>query len=188
MLIYTDIGIIPFMTDVATTLRHARSEADLSQAELAGMAGTSQPALARYETGAALPTLPTLERLLSACGRQLQIDAPRITGQPARASSIRGQLGPHAEKLRRQRRTLLDAAQRHGVFKVRVFGSLARGEAGPESDIDLLVDLKPGTTLIDLAGFRREAAEILDIPVDVATTDMLKERIRLEALTEALPL
>jgi uncharacterized protein len=176
------------MTDVATTLRHVRSEADLSQAELARLAGTSQPALARYETGAALPTLPTLERLLSACGRQLEIDAPRMIGQTARASSIRGALGPHAEKLRRQRRTLLDAAQRHGVAKVRVFGSLARGEADSKSDIDLLVDLKPGRTLLDLAGFRREAAEILDIPVDVATADMLKDRIRIEVLTEALPL
>lgn len=101
---------------------------------------------------------------------------------------MRGQLGPHAQKLRRQRRTLLDAAARNGVAKVRVFGSLARGEAGAESDIDLLVDLKPGRTLLDLAGFRREAAEILDLPVDVATVDMLKERIRDEVLIEALPL
>jgi predicted nucleotidyltransferase len=74
------------------------------------------------------------------------------------------------------------------VVKLRVFGSLARGEAGAGSDIDLLVDLKPGRTLLDLAGFRREAAEILDTPVDVATADMLKERIRDEVLTEALPL
>lgn len=176
------------MNNVASTLRHARNDANLSQASLAARAGTSQPALARYETGAALPTLPTLERLLSACGRQLRIDAPRTTGQPARASSVRGQLGPHAEKLRRRRRTLLDAAQKHGVVKLRVFGSLARGEAGAESDIDLLVDLKPGRTLLDLAGFRREAAEILDIPVDVATVDMLKERIRDEVQAEALPL
>lgn len=74
------------------------------------------------------------------------------------------------------------------MFKLRVFGSLARGEATAESDIDFLVDLKSDRTLLDLAGFRREAAEILNIPVDVATTDMLKERIRDEILTEALPL
>jgi len=177
------------MTNVATTLRHARNDANLSQAALAARAGTSQPALARYESGVALPTLPTLERLFSACGRRLHIDAPPLTEkQPARASSIRGQLGPRAEKLRRQRRTLFDAAQKRGVVKLRVFGSLARGEAGAESDIDLLVDLKPDRTLLDLAGFRREAAEILGIPVDVATIDMLKERIRDEVLAEALPL
>jgi len=101
---------------------------------------------------------------------------------------MRGQLGPHASRLRRQRRRLLDAADRHGVGHLRAFGSLARGEANAESDVDLLVDLKPGHTLLDLAAFRREAAEILDLPVDVATPDMLKERIRNEVLGEALPL
>ena len=69
---------------------------------------------------------------------------------------------------------------------MRAFGSLARGEAQAESDVDLLVNLKPGHTLLDLAAFRREAAEILDLPVDVATIDMLKERIRDEVLNEAL--
>lgn len=174
--------------DVARTLRQARSDANLSQVSLAALAGTSQPALARYETGAALPTLPTLERLLAACGRQLRIEAPLAAGQSVRATSVRGQLGPQAERLRRRRRALTNAAQRHGVARLRVFGSLARGEAGPDSDIDLLVDLKPGKTLLDLAGFRREAAEILDTPVDVATADMLKERIRDEVLAEALPI
>lgn len=69
-----------------------------------------------------------------------------------------------------------------------MFGSLARGEAGGASDVDLLVDLKPGYTLIDLAAFRREAAEILGLSVDVATVDMLKERIRDEVMAEALSL
>jgi uncharacterized protein len=71
---------------------------------------------------------------------------------------------------------------------MRVFGSLARDEAGPASDIDLLVELAPGRTLLDLIGFRRDVTEILGIPVDVATADMLKERIRAEALAEAVPL
>lgn len=101
---------------------------------------------------------------------------------------MRSQLGPQADKLRRQRRRLLDAAERHGVDHLRAFGSLARGEATADSDIDLLVDLKPGRTLLDLAAFRREATEILDLPVDVATADMLKDRIRDEVLSEALPL
>lgn len=71
---------------------------------------------------------------------------------------------------------------------MRAFGSVARGDATAESDVDLLVDLKPSRTLLDLVAFRREAGEILDLPVDVATTDMLKERIRDEVLSEALPL
>jgi uncharacterized protein len=165
----------------------ARLGANLTQADLAARAGTSQPTLARYETGAALPTLPTLERLLAACGRQLELHAPRAY-HPGSASSVRSQLGPQAGQLRRNRRRLLDAAKRHGVDRVRVFGSLARGEATPKSDVDLLVDLKPSHTLLDLAAFRREAIEILDLSVDVATVDMLKERIRDEVLSEALPL
>jgi uncharacterized protein len=118
---------------------------------------------------------------------RLEIQTPAAAKRPA-PTSIRGQIGPQAEKLRRQRRRLLDAAEKHGVDKLRVFGSLARGEVEAASDVDFLVDLKAGRTLIDLAGFRREAAEILDVSVDVATIDMLKERIRDEVLTEALPL
>ena len=175
------------MFRVSQSIRQARRNANLSQVELAARAGTSQSALARYETGAALPTLPTLERLLAACGRRLEIQTP-----PAKPSappnSVRGQLGPQADKLRRHRRRLFDAADRHGVRHLRAFGSLARGEASASSDVDLLVDLKAGSTLLDLAAFRREATKILDLPVDVATADMLKDRVRDEVLDEALPL
>lgn len=175
------------MSAITSALRQARLDANLSQVDLAARAGTSQSALARYETGVALPTLPTLERLLAACGRRLEIQTP--PAQPsAPLTSLRSQLGPQADKLRRRRRRLLDAADRHGVVHLRAFGSLARGEARVDSDVDLLVDLKPGHTLLDLAAFRREAAEILDLPVDVATADMLKARIRNEVLEEALPL
>jgi predicted nucleotidyltransferase/DNA-binding XRE family transcriptional regulator len=175
------------MVEIPHVIRQARLDANLSQVDLAARAGTSQSTLARYETGAALPTLPTLERLLSACGRRLEIQTPRAR-RPGPASSMRSQLGPQADKLRRRRRRLLDAAERHGVGHLRAFGSLARGEATAESDVDLLVDLKPGRTLLDLAAFRREAGEILDLPVDVATADMLKNRIRDEVFNEALPL
>jgi hypothetical protein len=63
--------------------------------------------------------------------------------------------------------------------------SVSRGEQTQDSDVDLLVDLAPGRTLLDLAAFRRQAREILGVPVDVATADMLKERIRNEALMQA---
>jgi uncharacterized protein len=175
------------MFGIPQVLRRARLNASLSQVDLAARAGTSQSALARYETGAALPTLPTLERLLAACGRRLEIQTPPAR-RPGPASSIRSQLGPQANKLRRQRRRLLDAAEKHGIDGVRVFGSLARGEATADSDIDLLVDLKPGRTFLDLAAFHREAGEILELPVDVATADMLKDRVRDDAISDALPL
>jgi uncharacterized protein len=176
------------MGDVGTLIRGTRRDAGLSQTELAERAGTSQPALARYETGTTLPTLPTLERLFSACGRRLQVRAIRLAERSGPTTSVRGQLGSQAQKLRRHRRQLLDAARARGVRKVRVFGSLVRGEAMRAGDLDLLVDLEPGRTLIDLAAFRRDAEGILGTSVDVATPDLLKKRIRDEVLTEALPL
>jgi uncharacterized protein len=174
--------------NVAATIRRARTRAGLSQADLAKKARTSQPALARYETGVALPTIPTLERLLRGCGQRLELGTSEADEQTISASSVRGQLGPLAQQLHRSRRRLLDSARAHGVRRVRVFGSIARDEAGPASDIDLLVELAPGRTLLDLLGFRDQATEVLGIPVDVATPDMLKERIRTEVLAEALPL
>jgi predicted nucleotidyltransferase/DNA-binding XRE family transcriptional regulator len=174
--------------NVAATLRQARTRAGLSQAELAKRAGTSQPALARYETGVTLPTIPTLERLLSGCGQRLELRSSDANERTAGVSSVRGQLGPLAQHLRRRRSRLLNCARAHGVRRVWIFGSIARSEAEPTSDIDLLVELAPGRTLLDLLGFRDEATEILGIPVDVATRDMLKERIRTEVLAEAVPL
>ena len=177
------------VASVATVIKSARAEAGLSQTELAKRAGTSQPALARYETGAAVPSVGTLERLLSACGQELELRAvPATVPSRAAASSVRGRLGPTATLLRSRRSRLLEAAASHGVRRVRIFGSVARGEELPASDLDLLVDLAPGRTLLDLAAFRREAQGILELPVDVATADMLKQRIRDQVLTEALPL
>jgi predicted nucleotidyltransferase len=82
---------------------------------------------------------------------------------------------------------LREVARRRGVHNLRVFGSATRD---PERarDLDLLVDLEPDRTLLDLVAFRREAEEILTMPVDVATPDMLKERIRARVLAEARPL
>jgi hypothetical protein len=83
---------------------------------------------------------------------------------------------------------VIAAARRHGAHNLRVFGSIARGEEEVESDVDLLVDLEPGRTLVDLAGFRREVAEILGVEVDAATEDMLKPRARKRVLADAQPL
>lgn len=159
--------------DVAGLIRSARRAAGLSQSDLAERAGTSQPALARYETGVTMPTLPTLERLLRACGRRLEL---RVEETPA------------ARSLRPRRSRLLEAARAHGISHVRVFGSLARGETTEDSDVDLLVDLDPGHTLLDLLSFQIEAESILGFSVDVATPGLLKDDVRERALREAVPL
>ncbi|HKC91842.1 MAG TPA: nucleotidyltransferase family protein [Candidatus Limnocylindria bacterium] len=70
---------------------------------------------------------------------------------------------------------------------LRVFGSVARGDETPQSDIDFLVELNPGRTLLDLIGFQQEAEDILGVGVDVASPRMMKRRVRIRALREARP-
>ena len=176
------------MAEIGQIIRKARVAEGLSQSEVALRAGTSQPALARYESGATLPTLPTLERVLAACGRELKLGVVARASASSSPTTIRGRLGPVSQHLRKHRGQLAEAAAQRGLRNVRVFGSLARGTDHTASDVDLLVDLKPGATLLDVAAFRREAGTILDLPVDVATADMLKPRIRSRVLKEALPL
>ncbi len=87
----------------------------------------------------------------------------------------------HREEIRR-------IAARHGARNVRLFGSAARGEDDPASDIDLLVDLEPGRGLLDLGGLLMDLRELLGVRVDVATPALLKDRIRQRVLREAVAL
>jgi hypothetical protein len=91
-------------------------------------------------------------------------------------------------RLRASRDAILDLARRHGATNVRVFGSLVRGDAGPDSDIDFLVDLEPGRTLLDWSSFWQALERLLGVPVDVATANSLRPEVRERALREALPL
>jgi uncharacterized protein len=90
--------------------------------------------------------------------------------------------------LRRMRGKILDAATRRGLGDVRVFGSVARDEAGEASDVDLLVAPGPRTTLFDLSGFALDVEEIVGRHVDVATPRGLKARIKDRVLAEAVAL
>jgi uncharacterized protein len=164
-------------------IERARREADLTQSELAALASTSQPAIARYERGVVTPTIATARRLLAACGQRLS-----VTVAPADDSQRDLHTTPDLALLRSRRTALLELAAAHGADNVRVFGSLSRGEQRPTSDVDLLVDLECGRTLLDLAAFRQEVSELLGVPVDVATQDMLKERARGDVLAEAVAL
>lgn len=79
-------------------------------------------------------------------------------------------------------------AARRGATNVRVFGSVARGEATPLSDLDLLVDLEPGRSLVDLGGLLMDVADLLGVEVDVVTEASLKPRVRARVLAEAVRL
>ncbi len=90
--------------------------------------------------------------------------------------------------LKDKRDEILRIASRRGAHNVRVFGSLARGDALPDSDADFLVDLEPGRSLFDLGGLLMDLQRLLGRPVDVVTERGLRGRIRNRVLSEAIPL
>jgi predicted nucleotidyltransferase/DNA-binding XRE family transcriptional regulator len=156
--------------DAGALLVRVRRESGLTQTELARRAGTSQAMVARYETGAASPTVRTLARLLQAAGHSLVLSGPMV--EPP------GLPSPVATLLRE-----------HRAENVRIFGSVARGEDTPESDVDLLVDFPANTRglfpLLRLAG---EIEQLLGRSVDVAAVEVMAEPVRERALAEAIPL
>jgi len=90
--------------------------------------------------------------------------------------------------LKAKREEILEIAARHGARNIRVFGSVARGDARPDSDVDFLVDLEPGRSLLDLGGFLMDLQDLLGRNVDVVTEKGLRERLRDRVLQEAIPL
>lgn len=92
-----------------------------------------------------------------------------------------------ARLLKEKREEILRVAAKYGAHNVRVFGSVARGEADRASDIDFLVELEPGRTLLDLGGLQVELEELLGCHIDVVTEHGLKLRLRERVLQEAVP-
>jgi predicted nucleotidyltransferase len=92
------------------------------------------------------------------------------------------------ELLQTKREEILRTAAKYGAYNVRVFGSVARGEADEKSDIDLLVDMDPGRSLFDLGGLLTDLQDLLGCEVDVVPEDSLRERIRERVLKEAVAL
>ncbi len=90
--------------------------------------------------------------------------------------------------LAQHREAILRIAARHGASNIRVFGSVARGTETRDSDVDLLVDLEPGRSLLDLTRLIAELSELLGRNVDVVTADGLYWLIRRHILNEARPL
>lgn len=87
-----------------------------------------------------------------------------------------------------RRDDILSIAARHGARNVRVFGSVARGEARPDSDVDILVHMEPGRSLFDLGGLLYDLQILLGVDVDVVTEKGLRPRIRAQVIREAIPL
>ncbi|MCC8932233.1 nucleotidyltransferase family protein [Rhizobium sp. 'Codium 1'] len=87
--------------------------------------------------------------------------------------------------LETNRQAIREATARHKATNPRVFGSVARGEDGPDSDLDIPVDGLPGVTLFDLGGLQAEMEDLLPCRVDIASSGGLKERMRERILAEA---
>ena len=92
------------------------------------------------------------------------------------------------QTLREKRAALMELAARRGAHHMRVFGSVARGEAEEGSDVDLLVEFDPDRSAFDLAALRQDFEEYLGVPVDLATEKGLKEAVRSEVLRESVAL
>jgi len=162
----------------AEVLKDARLKAGLTQSDLSKKACITQSVISAYESGRRDPSLRTLNKLVSAAGFALAIGLTEKTLGTDKPRDV----------LSQKRGDLISAFEHLGATNIRVFGSVARGEAGPESDIDLLVDLAPGVGLFALAELHGVAERMLGMPVDVVPESGLKESTKSEILSQAIAL
>lgn len=90
--------------------------------------------------------------------------------------------------LQRRREEIIQIAARHGARNVRLFGSVARGDDRAGSDVDLLVDMEPDRSLLDIVGLGQDLEALLDRRVDVLTDASLHPALRERILAESRPL
>ena len=93
-----------------------------------------------------------------------------------------------SEIIAARRDRVLAIAARRGAGNVRVFGSVARGEDREGSDVDLLIDVAPGTSLFEVVGLEQDIRDALGIDVDLCLEDELHPRLKARILAEARPL
>ncbi|GGF36334.1 hypothetical protein GCM10011519_07300 [Marmoricola endophyticus] len=144
-------------------LRAARRATGMTQAQLARAAKVPQPNLSAYENGRRTPSPDVLARLTRA-----------LAGRPSERIDI------HREAIRQ-------LAARHHASHPRLFGSVARGDDEPGSDVDVLVDFTDDASLLDEVGLRLALSELLQIEVDVVASDGLRGNFRDRVLAEAVP-
>lgn len=155
-------------------LRCARRQARLTQTQLALEAGVTQSVVSAYESGRREPAFSTLSRLLRAAG----FDVSLTRRSPSR---LRRAVDDHRDEL-------VAALASLGGTNPRLFGSVARGDDTDHSDIDLLVDLAPGSGLLALMRMQAEAERLLGVAVDIVPTDGMKPDVRASSARDAIPL
>ncbi len=176
--------------EVGGTLRRLREGQGLSLRALQGRCGVAAARLSRIENGHVDPRVSTLLTILDGLDATLDDLAPLARRQrgdmdaavsDATTSSV-------TDRILRNRKQILEVAAAYGARHPRLFGSAARGTAGPDSDVDLLIDLDPGRTLFDLAALRAELEQLLGTTVDVVPSAGLAGEAKDEILAEALAL
>lgn len=95
-------------------------------------------------------------------------------------------MGRTISELRRRREEILAIAARHGARNVRVFGSIARGDSGPDSDIDFVVEFEPDRSLLDHGGLIMDLQDALGCKVDVVSLHGLRDRMRTRVDAESI--
>jgi len=163
-------------------LRDARHRAGLTQNELAERAGTTQSVISAYESDRRQPALTTLESLVEATGLELVV---RVRTRRPEIDRLTGPLG---RRVRRQRRKLIEAAAVYGITGLRVFGSVARGEDRPDSDVDILVDVAANVGLLALGHATQELETILNARVDLVPAAGLKADVARRIEKDLVPL
>lgn len=163
-------------------LRTARARARLTQAELGARAGLPQSVISAYERARREPTLSSLRHLVQAAGFDLDLDlAP---GADA-AAPFTGPVGRRLQRRREQARRLLTE---RAYGSPAVFGSVARGTDGIESDVDLLVDVPVGIGLTQLSRTAIDLEALLGVRVDLVPRAGLRASVAESIADELVPL
>lgn len=134
-------------------------------------------------------TRAVVERLAREPGRRLVVlknSRPVAVISGIEAQARLAAAGRLREELLRKKGMIAAIARAHGVRSVRLFGSVARGEERPGSDIDLLVELEPGRSLLDLIGLEHDLADALGRKVEAVTVGGAKPRVLRTALKDAV--
>lgn len=145
-------------------IRAVRMSSGLSQTELAREARVPQPNLSAYENGRRRPSPEVLERIQIA-----------LRGRPS-------------QRVVEHRLEIMEAVARNKARSPHLFGSIARGEDGPDSDVDLLVDFDDDASLFDLVGLQQELEGLLGVTVDVVDAGGLRGAFADRVSAEKIPL
>ena len=161
-------------SSVLARIADAAKARGLSRRALAQRAGVRPETVSRIASRGTCD-FATLERLAEAAGLRLGFEA----GAPQAPSRAR-------DEIMRKQSLIRAIARAHGATSVELFGSAARGEDGPGSDLDFMVELDPGRSLLDLIGFGEDLQEALGRKVEALTRTGMKPRVLASARRDAI--